>query len=115
MSITYTWKIVELKVKDHEDLENVVVQTHWEKIGTDENDNTGTFKGATPLSLENVNFENFIPFEQLTESQVLQWIQNIVSSNSTYEEHINSCILKEIFLKNNPIVEKTLPWATSNT
>lgn len=109
MNITYTWKIKNLKVRDENGKPNAVVQTYWEKIGTDEQGNTGVFSGATPFTAENVAPEAFIPFEQLTEEIVLGWIQNVVVGS--YEEHVNDQILKQITEKRNPISDVPLPWA----
>jgi hypothetical protein len=107
MAITYTWKVTGVKVKNEGDNENAVVQTYWQKIGTDENGNEGTFSGATPFSSENT--ENFIAFADLTEEDVLGWIQAIVVGS--YEEHVNGQIQKQIDDKVTPVSEPSLPWA----
>lgn len=120
MAITYTWKITGLKVKNlTDDKQNAVVQTYWEKIGTDENGNEGKFSGATPFTPDPTdNSGPFIPFEELTEEDVLTWIKSIVVGQ--YEQHVNEKIKEQIDLKINPIIEPTLPWAqpeanTANT
>ena len=107
MAITYTWKVTGVKVRDEGDNSNAVVQTYWQKIGTDENDNEGTFSGATPFTSENT--ENFIPFAELTEETVLGWIQAVVVGS--YEEHVNGQIQKQIDDKVTPVSEPSLPWA----
>jgi hypothetical protein len=114
MTITYTWKITSLKVKDEGNLTNAVVQTYWSKTGVDEDGNEGTFSGATPFTV-NPDDESgpFIPFEQLTEEDVLSWIKTIVVGS--YEEHVNSKIKEQIEAKISPVVEKTLPWAPSTS
>lgn len=115
MAITYTWKINTLKVRNEGSLENVVVQTYWTKTGTDENGNQGTFNGATPFTKDpNDASGPFIPFEQLTEQDVLSWIQSVVVGS--YEEHVNNQIQKQIDDKINAMTEvsgNTLPWQTS--
>lgn len=115
MAITYTWKITGLKTKNiAEDKQNAVVQTYWQKIGTDENGNEGTFSGATPFTVDPSDESGpFIPFEQLTEEDVIAWIQTVVVGQ--YEEHVNGQIQKQINEKINPVIEADLPWATSNT
>lgn len=111
MAITYTWKVTGLKVKDISNVQNAVVQTYWQKIGTDENGNEGTFSGATPFTADPTDSSGpFIPFEELTEENVLDWIKSIVVGQ--YEEHVNEQIQKQIDEKVNPITEPTLPWAT---
>lgn len=109
MSITYTWKITGLKVRDEGEKLNSVVQTYWEKTGTDENGNTGTFIGATPFTVDPSDDSGpFIPFEQLTEEDVISWVKTIVVNE--YEQHVNSQIQKQIDDKINPVRNEPLPW-----
>jgi len=104
--MTYTWKITEIKTVDTENVANAVVQTYWQKIGTDENGNQGIFTGATPFLESSINLENFVPYTQLTQEIVLGWIQEVVIGS--YEEHVNSTIQKQIDAKN--IKTPGLPW-----
>ena len=87
--------------------EKTVVQTFWEKTGTDENGNTGMFAGATPFQY-NPESSTFIPFSELTEEIVIGWIQGVVVGH--YEDHVNEQIQKDIDEKTNPIIESVLPW-----
>lgn len=113
MTITYTWKITSLKVKDFDGKPNAIVQTYWQKIGTDENGNEGTFSGATPFTIDpNDDSGPFISFEDLTEADVIAWIQTVVVND--YERHVNEKIEEQINNKTNPEQEKPLPWV-SNT
>ena len=110
MAITYTWKVTGLKVKDEGGQKNVVCQTYWQKIGTDENGNEGTFSGATPFTLDPTDASGpFIAFEDLTEADVLDWIKTVVVDG--YEQHVNQKIQEQIDDKVNPITEPSLPWA----
>ena len=111
MAITYTWKITGLKTRDvSEERQSAVVQTYWQKIGTDENGNEGTFSGATPFTVDPTDESGpFIPFEDLTEEDVLDWIKTVVVGG--YEEHVNGQIAKQIEDKISPVVENRLPWA----
>jgi len=108
--MNYTWKLKSLKRKDSEDLKNIIVQTHWEKIGTDEDGNTASFQGATPFDLTTVDPNNFVKYEDLTEEMVLSWIQSVVVGS--YEEHVNDRIEEQIEAKVNPVTEVTsgFPW-----
>ena len=111
MTISYTWKITGLKTKNvTEEKQNAVVQTYWQKIGTDENGNQGTFSGATPFTVDPTDESGpYIPFEELTEEDVIAWIKTIVIGQ--YEERVNGQIQKQIDEKINPVVEANLPWA----
>lgn len=107
MTITYTWEVTSLKVTQVGDKPNYVVQTYWKKTGTDENGNEGSFSGATPFQPDPEQTD-FVPFDQLTEEEVLGWIQGAVVDS--YEEHVNEQIAKQIADKIDPVVEKPLPW-----
>lgn len=108
--MNYTWKLKSLKRKDTQNLQNIVVQTYWEKTGTDEDGNTGTFSGATPFELNTVDPDNFVSYEDLTEEIILGWIQSVVVGG--YEDHVNQQIANQISDKISPVVEVTsgFPW-----
>lgn len=110
MAITYTWKVTGLrKVQSAEGLNNVVIGTRWEKIGTDENGNEGKFVGATPFNVSAIDPDNFIDWENLTEEVVLSWIKPVVVGS--YEDHVNNQIAKQIRDKKSPVEEvQQLPW-----
>lgn len=113
MSISYTWKVTSLKIRNEGQYENAVVQTYWQKTGTDENGNTGTFSGATPFTTSTMpQGQTFVPFVELTESIVIDWIKAVVVDG--YEERVNEQIAKQIAEKVAPIVEARLPWETAN-
>lgn len=112
MAITYTWSLTSLKKKTAGDLSDIVVQTYWQKKGTDADGNEGTFSGATPFDPDQVDPENFTTFEELTEEQVLNWIKAVVIG--TYEEHVNGKIAEQIEAKKNPVSEVNsgaFPWS----
>ena len=113
MSITYTWAVTSLKTRTECNNENAVVQTYWEKTGTDEEGNIGIFHGATPFTSVDVPEGQFVAFEDLTEDIVLGWIKPVVVG--TYEQHVNEQIQKEIDHKKNPIVEKRPTWLPEET
>lgn len=111
--ITYTWKLTSLKRKDTSSLNNVIVQTYWKKIGTDENGVVGEFSGATPFDLTTVDPNNFVSYEDLTEEMILGWIQSVVVGD--YERHVNERIQKQIDEQVSPVTEVTagdFPWST---
>ena len=122
MALTYTWKIRSLKKQDDPsaELNDIIVQTYWECTGTDEDDNSGTFHGATPFEPDQVDPEEFTAYEDLTEAQVLSWIQDGVNGNPNYKAHIDEQIQKQIDAIVRPTIDvntDALPWAPpgSNT
>jgi hypothetical protein len=116
MALTYTYKITGLKVRDEAFDSAVnpsaVVQTYWKLTGVDEQGNEGTFDGATPFTTTTMPAgSTFTPFNQLTEAQVIGWIQEVVDSNPNYKQHIDAQILKQIAEKIRPVTEPQMPWA----
>jgi len=112
MAITYTWKITSVKKGNVDTLEDVVLNVKWEKIGTDDGGNVGKFSGATPFTAPHPS--SFVPFNELTESLVLGWVQAVVVDS--YEQHVNEQIQKQIDAITNPtaeVAEKDLPWANN--
>lgn len=119
MALTYTWAIKSLKKQDDPStqLNDIIVQTYWTCTGTDENGNSGTFHGATPFEPDQIDPENFTSYEDLTEAQVLGWVQDVVNGNPGYKTHIDEQIEKQIDATVNPKTEVTgdqLPWAEPN-
>lgn len=109
MTVTYTWEVTGIKTTTVNDMQNVVIQTYWKKIGTDENGNQGVFSGATPFSVNNIPVgTSFIPFSDLTEEYVLSWIQSLVTDK--YALHVDEQIMKQIDNKKNLVIDTNLPW-----
>ena len=120
MSLTYTWKINSIKIKDEvnvdgETLPKAVCQTYWKCTGTDVDGNTGEFSGATPFSAANVPAGSFVSFESLTEETVIGWIRNIVENDAGYKAHIDGVIQKQIdAVIEEEVEESSLPWAPAD-
>jgi hypothetical protein len=118
MAINYTWAIKALSKTSGNGLNDVIVGTRWECVGTDDDGITGTFTGATPFTINSVNPENFVEYSELTEETVLGWIKHSVSgSSSGYFEHISERIQKSINEKKGVITnidEFNLPWSPTS-
>lgn len=72
MANTYTWKINAVDCYTSKDgLENVAYNVHWTLIATDGEHTTSSI-GVN--SIGSPNPDNFVPFDQLTEEQVVSWI-----------------------------------------
>lgn len=108
MAIEYTWKVTGVKTRTEDMEPDFVYQTYWTKTGTD-GEYSGTFTGATPLKADPT--QPFTPFNELTEAQVLGWIQAEVNAQPSYVQHINDQIQKAIDAAKNPSQEPPLPWA----
>lgn len=109
MALTYTWAITELALTTVGDKQDYVVQSRWTYTGTDENGLTGTFSGATPFTPD-PSQPNFTPYDQLTEAQVLGWIQAVVVGQ--YLDHVNGVVDEQIAKKKDPVTQTSqFPWS----
>ena len=118
MSLEYSWKLKGLKKATNADINDAVIGTQWKLTGTDADGNSGEFDGATPFKLSEINSEAFTPFSELTELQVLGWVQSYVTGSDTYWSHINEKINKQIEDKKmevTDVYEIDLPWSTGGT
>lgn len=116
MAMTYVYTVTSLKVQNEPNYPQTVVQTYWKLTGTDENGNVGTFSGATPFTYDPADASGpFVPFEDLTEADVVAWISGVVDGNASYQAHIYGVIDKQIGLEISPIVEEPLPWDPNST
>lgn len=106
--ITFTWKIKSLSTKKEGSYTNAVVQTYWNVIGTDSQNKTAAFDGATPFTTNGQS--GFIEFENLQETDVLGWIKDQVIGS--YADHIMEQIYQKLDAQYNQISNVTLPWAT---
>lgn len=120
MGLTYTWKLEGLKKQNSNDLDNVIIGTRWKVTGTDEDGVMGSFVGATPFELKDLNISTFTPYESLTEEQVLGWVKNTVSGSDSrlnYWYHINERIQDEIYSKRYAVQDVNdldLPWQSGS-
>jgi hypothetical protein len=111
MALTYTWAVTSLKKTTDGSVDNFVVQSTWTCTGTDEDGDSGTFNGATPFPLDSLDPATFIPYEDLTEADVLGWIEAVVVGS--YKDHVDAQINKQIALIKDPVVdvpEGDFPW-----
>ena len=99
MAYTYEWQLTGLRKSNTDDLSDVIIGTHWKVTATDADGNQGSFDGATPFKASEVNTGSFTPYQELTETQIIEWVKNVVSgSNSSmnYWDHIMGRIEKQI-------------------
>jgi hypothetical protein len=112
MALTYAWKLTGLKKANSETTKDVIIGTRWELTGTDADGNSGTFSGATPFSMANVEMHNFVPYENLDQDTVIGWIQAEVVGG--YKDHVEQKILAQIEAVKNEIKDvqaAEFPWA----
>jgi hypothetical protein len=120
MGYTEQWSLKSLRKQDYNGLEGVIVGTQWEVKVIDSDGYSGSFQGATPFPIQNVDANSFTTYSELSEEQVLVWIKNHVSgSNPTtnYWNHIMGRIQKDIDGQKHIVTnvsEYELPWYTGS-
>jgi hypothetical protein len=120
MANTYTWELKSLRKMNSGSYENIIFGTTWAVTGTDEDGHTGTFSGATPFKADEVNPDEFIPFNQLNSEIVLNWIKYSVSESAvnSYWPHIEGNIQKQIDdikFHVETVDSGNFPWAPSSS
>ena len=113
MTMVYTWELTGMKLQSESGIANAVVQTYWKCSGHSDQlpEFVGTFNGATPFDLNSIDPDNFTPYDQLTEAQVLGWIK---SATASYMDHINEQIekqIKEQIAPQTEVNESDFPWS----
>lgn len=113
MAISYSWKVNQLTKKTEAGTDNVIVHCRWVLTGTESSTGTtGQFNGATPLAYDPENTGSFIPYENLTEENVVSWLKTIVVGS--YWDHVTEVIAEQIGKVDDPVedvLEDSLPWA----
>ena len=120
MGLTYEWAMRGLKKQNSGSLNDIIIGTQWQVVGTNEDGVTGQFTVATPFKLSELDPSKFTSFDDLTQEQVLSWIKNVVSGSNpatNYWDHISERINDEIFKTKHSVVEilsHELPWSTGS-
>lgn len=110
---TFTWAVTQLLTETIAGEQNYVVIANYEVVGVD-GDYTSSIQDSARFSTDNV--DNFTPYEDLTNTIVIGWIQSLlgVDGVANYEACIQGQIDSQI---NPPVVPQNtpLPWATPVT
>lgn len=107
---TYEWKIVQLECKPQEEGKtDVVVTAHWTVSATDGTNNAGAY-GSQSFTLNQEG--DFTPFAELTETQVVGWVQESmgVDAVTALQESLDKQITD---LAAPSIVRPPLPWSAA--
>lgn len=75
MTTTFSLKITQIDCIPYQnDQTDVVFKVHWSYTGTNEDNRSAGYGGTT--AIPHVTGESFIPYDQLTEQQVVDWVLN---------------------------------------
>lgn len=108
MVITYTWNITQLECYPQTAGQtNVVCKAQWTLNGSYA-DYTNSLSGEAPFVYSEGS--SYTPYDQLTEAQVIQWVQN--SLGAQFVADAEHSIAENIQAAMSPLpVTPPLPWA----
>ena len=113
MANTKQWQVAALDCKqDTEGLADVVAVIHWRKSATEvvgDKTYTGYTYGACQIAPPDA--ESFIAFEDLTEAEVIGWLEATLDVNAI-DASLDAQIETQ---KNPPVVTKKAPWIVEET
>jgi len=110
MSNTYLWSISSLDcIPQVGDLTDYCVVSHWSCTGTDADGNTGRVYATVSFAV-NEQKSNFIPFDQITEEDAIEWTKAALGDEQVAATYANIDSQIEA-MKNPPIITPPLPWA----
>lgn len=106
MEITHTWEVRRLIQKN--DGSGLVIQVFYKVYSTD---NEYTYASAGNVELDVEGISNYVPYQDLTEELVLQWVRDKLGSELGNHEQEN---IDWITAARNPITPsvkiENLPW-----
>jgi len=113
MAITYSWSVTSMyTLPEVEGETDVVVLAQWAVSGTDGTYSETLGSNTTQFTIS-ADDPNFTPYADLTEEQVVGWIQGVLGEDgvASYEATIAGSIESQA---NPPVTpsEQPLPWVT---
>jgi len=96
---TYLWTIVQMNRLTSDDF---VVTVHYNVSATD-----GTYQASTygTTSYTQEAGESYVPYADLTEEQVVGWVQNTLGKDT-----VEASLQSQIDAQANPVEEAGVPW-----
>lgn len=109
-TITSHWNIVALDtIPSQNELTKIISTIHCEKLATSDDGFNARWYGTVSVALPNP--DSFIPYEEITEEMIIEWVKVSASTDGVDEK-----LTAEIELQRNPlIVNLPLPWISGST
>jgi hypothetical protein len=117
---TYTWKIDMMHTLNQGDVQGAVTEVHWSKHGLHPDGIKTRVPGMTKFKISDIialqTAGNFTPLSQLTEAQVIGWVQASLSKEEKdfFDSQLEQSYQQQI--KPNPtgsLEYDTMPWAVT--
>ena len=87
--------------------DGVVLTAHWRVSATD-GDHSGTVYGTISFPAKDPADPDFIPYDNLTEATVIQWVKDEMGADTVAAHEAN--VLAQINSQRNPTQATGLPW-----
>jgi len=114
MSISYSLTINNVATSSNDNFTDAVLEVLWVRTGTcSETSRKGETNGTTKLQMPSADYDGFIAFSDLTEAQVLAWVEADINSDAEKLYSLNQDIQRQIDLTDTPQHAMSLPWETS--
>ena len=106
MTATFTIKVTGLRTTTIDGIENAVKQVEWTMVGTEGDQ---TFELPQTTTVPNPQSEGFVPLQNLTESQVVSWIEAHETRLPGIKAHIQLVLDREVAKA--ALATAQMPWA----
>jgi hypothetical protein len=114
MSTTYNWVINQLQCRPHVDgFQDVINIIHWTYNATDVDDSGKEWFASVygSVGVEQPNPQNFTPYPDVTEEQVISWLEQVLPVNQ-----MQLGLASNIELQKHPVeITLPLPWSPTTT
>lgn len=106
MAATFEIKVTGVRTHTLGELTKVIKQIEFVVKGTE---GAVSFELPQTLVVPDADATSFVPFEQLTEAQVIEWINTHFEPIDAVKMHVQSVLDKEVAKA--ALAQETLPWA----
>lgn len=103
---TFTIKITGLRTQTVNGIENAVKQVEWTMRGEESGQ---TFELPQTTQVPDPQSDGFIPLQQLTEAQVVAWVETHDERLPSIKAHIQSVLDREVATAS--LTSAPMPWA----
>jgi hypothetical protein len=103
--MTFQIKITGLRTQTVNGMENAVKQVEWAMVGTE---GTETFQLPQTTVVPDPQAQGFIPLADLTEAQVIAWVEANEPRIAAIQAHIQTVLDREVAKAQ--LVSTPMPW-----
>ena len=104
--MTFQIKITGLRTQTINGIENAVKQVEWTMVGTE---GTQTFELPQTTTVPDPQADGFIPLQNLTEAEVVAWVEAHDLRIPAIQAHIQTVLDREVAKAQ--LVSTPMPWA----